>query len=99
MQIARDFSRSGGVIDDDGTLVRAGEDAILPQHHLAQIVVITDAGHDEVLARSGVLRRRRAFAAMLRDPLLGLGAGAVEHRDIMAALGLQMPCHGVAHHA
>ena len=50
VQFARDLGRSGGVIDDDGALAHAGEYAVAPQHHLAQIVVVADAGQDEVLA-------------------------------------------------
>jgi hypothetical protein len=37
-------------------------------HHLAQVVVIADAGHDEVLALRRFLRGRRAPAAEFRHP-------------------------------
>src|SRR5208282_4202559 len=54
---------------------------------------------DEVLARGRFSRRRRAFAAVLRNPFFGLGGGAVVDRDVMSALRLEMSCHRVAHHA
>ena len=47
MKLARDLSRGGGVIDHDGARPHAGKYALLAQHHLAQIVVVADAGHDE----------------------------------------------------
>ena len=99
MKFARDLGRGGGVIDHDGARPHAGEYALLAQHHLAQIVVVADAGHDEVLACRRLPRRRGAFAAVLGNPLFGLGRGAVENRHLVAALGLEMPRHRVAHHA
>src|ERR1051326_933746 len=73
--------------------------AVGAEHHLAQVVVVADAGHDEVLARCGFLRRPGAPAAMLRDPFLGLGGGTVVDGDIVAALGLEMAGHRITHHA
>ncbi len=100
VKLARDLGRSGGVVDHDGALGDPGEHAVVAEHDLAQIVVVADAGHDEILALGGLLRRRRGFAAaILRDPFFGLGGGAVVDRDLVAALVLEMPCHRVAHHA
>ena len=47
----------------------------------AQIVVIADAGEDEVAALGGVARRRGGRAAMLGDPSRRLGGGAVVNAD------------------
>ena len=69
------------------------------ERDLAQIVVIADAAHHEILAFGGLFRRSRGFAAVLGDPLVGLGAGAIVDRDVVTALVLQMPRHRVAHHA
>ena len=99
VQLARDRGRGGGVIDDDRALAGAGVDAVLAEHDFAQVIVVADAGHDEVLAGRGGLRRRRALAAILGDPFVGLGAGAVVDRDVVAALVFQMSGHRVAHHA
>ena len=99
MKFARDCRRRGGVVDHDRGLPSACEYAVLAQHHLAQIVVIADAGKHEILARCRLFRRRRAVAAVLRHPLVRLGGGAVVDRDIVAALRFEMPRHRVAHHA
>src|SRR5262249_45075484 len=45
------------------------------------------------------LRRGGTAPAILRHPLLGLGRGAVVDGDLVAALVLEVPCHGIAHHA
>ena len=50
VQFACDLRRRGGVIDDDRAFARAGEHAVLTEHHFAQVVVVADAGHDEILA-------------------------------------------------
>ena len=99
VQFARDLRRRGGVIDEDRALARAGEHAVLAEHHFAQVVVVADAGHDEILAFGRLPRRRRALAAELRDPFVGLGGGAVIDGDVVAALGLQMAGHRVTHDA
>ena len=99
VKLARDLRRCGGVIDDDRAFARAGENAIRAEHHLAHVVVVADAGHDEVLAFGGGLRRRRGFAAILRDPFVGLCGGAVDRPYLVAGLGLEVPGHRVAHDA
>ena len=99
VQFPRNRSRCRGVVDHDRAFAHACEHAVGTEHDFAQIVVIADAGHHEVLARGCRLRRRRAFAAVLRDPFFGFGRGAVVHRDLVAALGLEMPRHREAHHA
>jgi hypothetical protein len=53
-QLTRDNCRNRGVIDEDAALGHARQRAILAQHHRAQIVIIADAGHDELRARRGL---------------------------------------------
>ena len=45
------------MIDENLALAHAGEGAIGAERDLAQVVVIADASHDEVLALGGGLRR------------------------------------------
>src|SRR5262245_16065726 len=75
------------------------ERAIRPQGHLAQIIVVADAAHDEVLTLRRRFRRRRAAAPVLSHPFLHLGRRAVVDSDVMAPLVLEMSRHGIAHHA
>ena len=67
------------------------------ERDLTQVVVIADAAHHEILALGGLFRCRGAVAAKLGDPFLGFGAGAVVDGDLVAAFGLQMPRHRIAH--
>src|SRR6185437_6152594 len=73
--------------------------ALGASRHRAQIVVIADAGENEILIPSRLGRGRRKLAAMLRNPFLGGSLGAVVDRDVMAALVLQVRRHRVSHHA
>src|SRR5207253_1842851 len=70
-----------------------------PERHLAQVGVVADAAHDEVLALGRGLRRRRAAPAVLAHPLFGLRTGAVVDGDVLAALVLEVPRHRVTHDA
>jgi 3-hydroxyisobutyrate dehydrogenase len=99
VELARNLGRGGGVVDEDRALAHAGEGAVGPERHFAQVVVVADAAHDEVLAVRGFLRRLGGLAAKLGGPFLGLGGGAVIDRHLVAAFVLEMPGHGVAHDA
>ena len=87
------------MVDEHRALAHAVEGAVVAERHLAHVVVVADAHHHEVLAGRGLLRRRGFFAAVLRDPFVGLGGGAVVDGDLVAALVLEMPGHRIAHHA
>ena len=87
------------MVDEDRALAHAGETAVGAERDFAQVVVIANAAHDEVLAGRGFLRRLGRLAAVLRDPFLGLGEGAVIDRHLVAAFGLEMAGHRVAHDA
>src|SRR5262249_60861714 len=97
IKLARHSGRRRGVADHDGPLAHTGEHTVLAEHALAQIVVVADADHDEVLPVGGQPGRRRALTAVLRDPFFGFGRGAVVNRDLVAALRLEMPRHRGTH--
>jgi hypothetical protein len=99
VKFARDCSRSSRVIDQNGALLHAGESALRAQHHLAQIIVIADASHDEVLAFCTLFRCWRSLAAILCDPLVGLGGRAIVDSDVVPAFVLEVPRHRVTHDA
>ena len=99
VKLARDLGRGGGVIDEHRALAHAVERAVVAERDLAHVVVVADAHHHEVLAGRGLLRRRGFLAAVLRDPFVGLGGGAIVDGDLVAALVLEMPGHRIAHHA
>ena len=99
MQLARDLGRGGGVVHEHRALLDAMEGAVRPERHLAQVIVVADAAHDEVLAFGRLFRRRRLASPVLAHPFLGLGGGAVIDRDLVPALVLEVPGHGIAHDA
>ncbi|MPL79213.1 hypothetical protein SDC9_25088 [bioreactor metagenome] len=96
-QFARDLGRHRGVVDEDRVRPHAGESALVAETDGAQVVVIADAGHDEIGARGGRGRRGRGAPAMARHPGLGLGRRAVVDRHLMP-LRRQMPRHREPHH-
>ena len=98
-KLARDFGGSRRVVDIDRALAHRLEAAVGADRHGAQVVVVADAGEDEVLAFGGFAGGLRECAAMLGRPLLGLGRGAVVDGDVVAALLLQVSGHGITHHA
>src|SRR5260370_525441 len=62
-------------------------------------VVVADGDEGEMLALGRFCWGLGALAGELCDPFLRLGGGAVVDRDVVAALGLEMPGHRIAHHA
>ena len=82
------------MVDEDRALAHAGEARRLAERDFAQVVVVADAAHDEILALGCFLRRRGGLAAELRGPFLGLGGGAVVDRHVVAALVLRWPAIG-----
>ena len=85
--------RGRRVVDVDRARLHAGERAVLAERHLAQIVVIADAGEDEIgaLGRLGGVAATRRHAAPTH--LLGLGAGAVVDGQSCPPLCPEMPGH------
>ena len=98
VEFAGDLRRGGGVVDEDGAFAHALEGAVRAQGDLAQVVVVADAGEDDLLALGGLARSRGSASAVLGHPFLGLGRGAVVDRHLVA-LRREMPRHGIAHHA
>jgi hypothetical protein len=76
--------RGGGVIDENGAGSHAGERPQFAEGDTAQIVVVADAGEDEVgFARRRGRRVGQAPAEFLR-PSFGLAARAVVDGDLVA---------------
>src|SRR5262249_40950764 len=96
-KFARDLRRGGGVVDEDRALLHAGKGAVRAQGHLAQVVVVADAAHHELLALRGFARGRRARPAVFLHPGLRLRGGAVVDRDLVPTLVLEMPGHRITH--
>ena len=99
VEFARDLGRGGGVVDEGRAFLHAGERAIGAERDRAQVVVVADTGHHEILALRGGLRRCGGLAAEFLGPCLGLGRRPVEDRDLVAAFDDQMSCHGKTHDA
>jgi hypothetical protein len=87
------------VIDKGRALLHARERTVGAEGDGAQIVVIADAAHHEILALGRGLRGRRRLAAELLGPLLGFCGGAVIDRDLVATLLDEVTRHRKTHHA
>ena len=97
-QLAGDFRRSGGVVDEQAARRHSGEGALLAQRHGTQVVVVTDATEHQLGASTGLARRIGAPSGVLLDPAQRLGRRAIVDTDVVA-LSLQVPGHRVAHRA
>jgi len=86
------------VIDEDRRFFEALEGALRAGRHGAQIVVVSDAGKDKLLALRGLAGGRRAAAAKLLNPFHCFRGRAIANRDVMA-LRLEVPSHRIAHDA
>src|SRR4029079_4841443 len=82
-----------------GALFHAGESAIGADRDRAQVIIVADATHHEILAFGGGLRRCAGLAAEFIGPFLRLCAGPVVNGDLVATLFHQMSRHGEAHYA
>ncbi len=99
MQLARNTGRCGGVVDEHGTRLHGMEGAFSSNGHLPQIVVIADAGEDEIgigCRRAGCCSRGAAMGGL---PFFSLARAAVIDRDGAAAALCQMAGHRKPHHA
>src|SRR6185503_10463117 len=97
-KLAGNVRRSRRVVDEHRALAHAGKGAVGPERHLPEVVVIADAGKDDVLAGRRLARRRRGFAASVGDPFLRLGRGAIIYRHLVT-FGLEVTGHRKAHDA
>ena len=70
-----------------------------PEGDRAQIIVVADAAHDEILALGGGFWRGCGLAAEFFGPFLGLGGGPVVDGDLVAAFVHQMSGHRKTHDA
>ncbi|MGY4470659.1 hypothetical protein ACVWWK_006368 [Bradyrhizobium sp. LB9.1b] len=87
------------MVDEGRALFHAGERAVGADRDRAQIIVVANAAHHEILALGCSLRRRRGLAAKLVRPFLRLGRGAVVDGDLMAPFFHEVSGHGEAHDA
>ena len=87
------------MIDERGAFLHARKSAIGADRDGAQVVVVADAGHHEILAFGRGLWRRCGLALEFLGPLFGFGWRPVVHRHLVAALGDEMSCHGETHDA
>src|SRR5262249_60203494 len=67
------------------------------KRYFAQIIVIAHAGHHKILAFCSGFGSWRCLAAMLLDPLPGLGGCAVVDGHLVTTFVLQVSRHRVAH--
>ena len=87
------------MVDEHRALAHAGEGAIGAERDFAQVVVVADAAHHEVLARAAAFGVAAVLPPNSVTHFSRLGGGAVIDRDLVAAFVLEMPGHGVAHDA
>ena len=99
VELAGHLGGGGGVVDEYGALFHAGEGAVGADRDRAQVIVVADAAHHEILTFGRFLRRRRGAPAEFVRPFLRLGAGPVVHGHLVAAFFHQMSCHGETHYA
>ena len=94
VELARDLGGSRGVVDEGRAFLHAGEGAVGAERDRAQIIVVADAAHHEILAFGGGLRRRRGAAAELVGPFLRLRRRAVVHRHLWPPFFTRCPAMG-----
>ena len=84
VQLARYVGGGGRVIDEDRARLHAREGAARSQRDRAQIIVVSDAGENEITPRSRFTRGRSARPAMPVDPAGRLGRSSVVDDDAVA---------------
>jgi hypothetical protein len=99
VELARDLGGCRGVVDEGRAFLDTRECAVAAERDRAQVVVVADAAHHEILTFGGGLRRGCGLAAEFLGPGFRLGGGAVVHRDLVTAFFHQMSRHREAHHA
>ncbi len=99
VELPGNLGRSGGVIDKNGAGLHARERAVGTDRDRAQVVIVADAGHHEILAFRRGLRRGGRLAAEFPGPGLRFCRVAIVHRDVMTTFGNEMPRHGESHDA
>ena len=87
------------MIDEDRAGFHRRERAIGAKRDRAQVIVVADARHHELLALGGGFRGRCGASAELVGPCLRLGLRAVIDGHLVATLFQEMPCHGKTHDA
>ena len=93
-----DLGRGGGVVDEDRAFLHSREGAVRSKGDAAQVVVVADAGEDDLLSPGGLARGRGMGAAMRRDPGLRLRGRSIVDGDLVALAG-EVAGHRPTHHA
>ena len=95
-EFAGDRGRGRGVVDEDRAFLEPLEGAVRGGGDAAQVLVVADAGEDDLRARRRRGRGRRALLAVLLDPGLRAVRRSVVDGHAMA-LGGEMTGHRIAH--
>ena len=98
-ELARDRGAGRRVVDVDRAFAHAGEDAVVSERHGAEVVVVADAGEDELGALGRLARRLGPPAAVLGHPFLRLAGAAVVDGEVVPALLRDVAGHRISHHA
>ncbi len=88
------FGRRCGVVDKNRAFFQSMKGTIIAGRDGAQIVVVSDAGKDEVATFSCFLRGLGEVAAIFGSPFLGLRSRAVIDRDVVPTLVFRYPAIG-----
>jgi threonine dehydratase len=102
-KVAGHLGGNCGVIDKQCALCYGGKCAVLALYHLLNVLIIADAGDDDVSAFGCECRSfrdlgRMAKFALRRLPAGSFGVRAVVSGDVMPSAE-QVPCHRPAHYA
>ena len=98
-KLAGDFGAGSGIVDQNGASLHAGSGAGVSERDGAEVIIIADAGEDEVGVPGGFGGSGGGAPTMFLRPFLRLGSGAVVDSDVVAALFLEMPGHRETHYA
>ncbi len=99
VKLPRDGGRGRGVVDEDRARLQGMERAAQPGRDRAQIIIVADAGEDEVRAVRRGRRRFRSTPSVALGPGLRLGGRAVVDGNLVSAPLAQMACHRETHDA
>ena len=86
------------MVDENRPRPHAGEGAVVAERDRPHVVIVADAGQNEVPPRGGRRRSRRARAAVFPDPFRRDGRSPVVDDDVVAG-ALQVAGHRKSHDA
>ena len=86
------------MVDIQATLRHRGKCTVAAKRDASQVIVGANAADDNLSILGGIRRRQRQRSAIGRNPVFGLGARTVVHRQLMPCL-FKMSRHWAAHDA